>query len=1147
MANQRDGPYGMALPRSLGRLRYLLLGLLLVTVYSCGVVSPEIVTAAEFDIPFAEGWNLVSIPLEQPNSTPAAVLASIMGNFTCIFAYNSSRTGAEWESYVPDRPAFLNTVERIEPTRGFWLYLATNDTLQLNGTVTASATFELHRGWNLIGFPALSAQLAGSALQNVKDTFSIMYAYDPRGTVTGWKFYEPNNPSSTLLFLEPGFGYWVEATRNVTWTFNGTQFETPRPDVTPASLISTPLVPTTQESVVLHLTLRNSGMMIDKNVTVMVWDTYGGNKTCLAALYWPDGIPADSTEASVIVLGNLAGGNHTISAEVDPENRIHEEDETNNEFIYNLYVLSPLAASIQPSATTGEVPLEIEFSGTGSGGSAPYALVWDGGVPPYLKRGVNVSYIYSVPGSYTPYLAVTDARRYSAGATVNVTAQANSLAQQTDFAIAITDLTVASNRSVQINVTASNQELVDVPAVRVTVRVYNSDAPAEFDEIFYDDLVSIQGARTRDLIVIADNLQPGNYTARADINFYGAVPESDWANYTNNADLQDFIFTGLGYQPPISIDHFTITPTEPVVNAMAAATVNVSNHGLYYRLVRGNFYYINTAGAKEFIGSSRIEKIEVGESVELLRIFRVPLRETTTVYVDIVDVLMNATRVASAEQGVTITPYDFSVTNLSISPATNATDAIPLEVTAQINNLCNVSGNVNYSLYVDGLSTLVGPITAYNVPGNGSTNVTFSLGWSRNDSFVFRSTEYHLPKPIVGNHTVVMLLESVQQGTLWSALFEADPNNNVVGDSITVLKGPDCRVQHLEFEPYPVLNENSTITLKLSNAGQVADTFNVTVDNEYFRWNDSQYMITPIGNASVYLAPNESATIAFSWTPSQSNWQLVEVDCGSNWYSKEVSVRPQVRITGTGWYFDKETSSENIADAHYDYDYVFAENRLKLWALANAWEGKAESQPKGAVYKEIVVDDGTTGNDSYGGYIVAEVGYAGIIDTLTYGAYTDTDYGVLVIVGIINATSNSWKDGEVIYAAASDNSIFYKRMGILLDTVSLFGPEELIVVDIAKFGADFEDCAGFAYFNGTLRIPAGALKPPLEFRNGEEYRVYIYFESVVDADGSPIGSCHAYTDFYNREPYECADSSDLPRRGIWLDNPKMVVKYRRFG
>jgi len=1133
-------------------IRKLILLFLIAFFISCPIssFSAEAAAVANIDIPLQEGWNLVSIPLTPTNKTLPAPLESIDGNYTSIFAYNSSRSGFEWESFVSNRPSFLNVLRDINESRGLWINMSNNDTLAVNGTVQATTSFMMKKGWNLIGYPALTSQKVTTALENVNETFSIIFAYNASDAGNEWKFYDPTDPSSTLRTMDPGFGYWVNATKDATWTFNETQYDTPKPDFTISSMVTTPLIPTYQDMVTLNIATHNVGIATAKNVTVNIWDEYQGNRTLLTTLYWPYGIPTGSVEESVVSLGYLNGGNHTFTAEVDPEDTIREENETNNEQEYNVCVLSPLIATINVTLTAGEVPLKVNFTGNASGGIPPYAFIWDGGITQYpstLKRGEHVQYIYSIPGNCTPSLSVTDQRRYSAWDIINLTLLNNSLTQQTDFSIDITDISVVSNNSVRINTTTNNLEPVDIDAVRVIIRVYNSDDPFSFDEIFYDDIIRIPGNSSKDITTIADNLKPGNYTARADINYYGAIPESDWVNYTNNADLQDFTFTGLGYLPPISIDNISFFPSEPIVNNMANVKVNVSNNGLYYRLIQGKFYCINSTNDREFIGNSRIEKVEVGGSVILARIFRTPIRENTTVYVDIVDVLMNSRIVANDSKEVTITPYDFSVSNLSVYPETNASDAVPLEITAQINNLREACGHVRYSLIVDSF-TVVGPFTAYNVPVNGSKSVTFILGWRENDSFVSHpGALYTLPKPIVGHHSIQILLESIEAEKPWSDMFESNVSNNVIGRSISILKGPDCRIQSVEFYPHPEVKKNINITIELSNEGQVGDNFTISVLEDF---------LTVVANATIYLAPNASDSITLSWIPSKAGHQYIDFQCGGNRYSKEIWVYPRFYEVDTDYYIDYSTSKRGVADAHYYYAYIYDENRLKLWALANTFAGNSISHIKGAVYKEIVVDDGTDGNDSYGGYVYADVGYAGIIDSLSFGSFTDMEYGTIIIVGITESDKNDWKNGRVIYARASDDDIFYEQMGIILDTMSFVAglapvvggyiSGGTLIIEVAQFAEDFEECVGFGYYNYTTRIPFG-FQQPFEFQNKKKYKVFIYSESIVDATGSALGGGHVYTDFYNREPYECAQSDEMPKRGIWLNNLEFDVKYRKFG
>jgi PKD repeat protein len=74
----------------------------------------------------------------------------------------------------------------------------------------------------------------------------------------------------------------------------------------------------------------------------------------------------------------------------------------------SVIISPPLSAGVGANPTSGNVPLAVSFTGTPSGGRAPYTYAWsfgDGGV----SASQSPSHTYTVAGTYTARLTVTDA------------------------------------------------------------------------------------------------------------------------------------------------------------------------------------------------------------------------------------------------------------------------------------------------------------------------------------------------------------------------------------------------------------------------------------------------------------------------------------------------------------------------------------------------------------------------------------------------------------------------------------------------------------------------------------------------------------------------------------------------------------------
>ncbi len=79
-----------------------------------------------------------------------------------------------------------------------------------------------------------------------------------------------------------------------------------------------------------------------------------------------------------------------------------------------------LAAHASSNPTQGPSPLQVQFTGSASGGTAPYTYLWTFGVGSASSTQANASYTYTADGSYVVILQVTDATGASSQATLNI-------------------------------------------------------------------------------------------------------------------------------------------------------------------------------------------------------------------------------------------------------------------------------------------------------------------------------------------------------------------------------------------------------------------------------------------------------------------------------------------------------------------------------------------------------------------------------------------------------------------------------------------------------------------------------------------------------------------------------------------------------
>jgi PKD repeat protein len=93
---------------------------------------------------------------------------------------------------------------------------------------------------------------------------------------------------------------------------------------------------------------------------------------------------------------------------------------------------TPLTATASATPTTGNAPLSVSFTGSATGGAAPYSYSWNFGDGSATSTAQNPSHTYNSAGTYTATLTVTDssspAKTAASSVTITVSAVGNPLA-----------------------------------------------------------------------------------------------------------------------------------------------------------------------------------------------------------------------------------------------------------------------------------------------------------------------------------------------------------------------------------------------------------------------------------------------------------------------------------------------------------------------------------------------------------------------------------------------------------------------------------------------------------------------------------------------------------------------------------------------
>lgn len=161
------------------------------------------------------GWNLISLPRIQSNTDLEIVLQPIGGRYDSVQWYNISDNNDHWKHYHVLKPSYMNDLEKINHTMGFWLHVTDPEgtTLVIFGDVLITEQhIAFHPGWNLVGFPSNSNKTRDVALDNLfygSDVDSI-WTYN----ATTQKWVELND---ALDYFEIGQGYWFHAKTECVW------------------------------------------------------------------------------------------------------------------------------------------------------------------------------------------------------------------------------------------------------------------------------------------------------------------------------------------------------------------------------------------------------------------------------------------------------------------------------------------------------------------------------------------------------------------------------------------------------------------------------------------------------------------------------------------------------------------------------------------------------------------------------------------------------------------------------------------------------------------------------------------------------------------------------------------------------------------
>jgi hypothetical protein len=161
-----------------------------------------------------QGWNLLSLPLEQFDTSLDVVLQSIDGEYDSVQWFDISDPIDQWKHSHNSKPAEMNDLSDISHLMSFWVHITTSGGTWLiceGGEFWMNQQIDLKPGWNMVGYPSLGDKTVDTALNNVN------YPSDVDAILT----YDAELDQWTSLGGSDNFelcrGYLIHSLKTITW------------------------------------------------------------------------------------------------------------------------------------------------------------------------------------------------------------------------------------------------------------------------------------------------------------------------------------------------------------------------------------------------------------------------------------------------------------------------------------------------------------------------------------------------------------------------------------------------------------------------------------------------------------------------------------------------------------------------------------------------------------------------------------------------------------------------------------------------------------------------------------------------------------------------------------------------------------------
>jgi hypothetical protein len=158
-----------------------------------------------------QGRNLISLPIQPRDTVIDSVLSAMDGKYDSVWRYDPTIQG--WLRYFPDAPE-ASDLWRMGSGAGYWIIMKEPWPLVVPGE-EPGPVIPLYAGWNLVGYNSKTPKKVEDCMFSIWGKYTLVWGHDPD---QGWLRHLPNTPEAdSLLYMEPGNGYWIQVTENCLW------------------------------------------------------------------------------------------------------------------------------------------------------------------------------------------------------------------------------------------------------------------------------------------------------------------------------------------------------------------------------------------------------------------------------------------------------------------------------------------------------------------------------------------------------------------------------------------------------------------------------------------------------------------------------------------------------------------------------------------------------------------------------------------------------------------------------------------------------------------------------------------------------------------------------------------------------------------